>query len=82
MPGEARRLIAKNVRLLREAKNLSQEDLAGLTEIDRSYISEVENERKSISADKVERLARAFGVEIYEMFHPDTGKNASKHKQT
>lgn len=77
MTGEARRLIAENVRLLREAKGMSQEDLAGITQIDRSYISEVENERKSISADKVEILARAFGVEIYEMFHPDTGKKAS-----
>lgn len=77
MKGQARKIIGENVRLLREAKGMSQEDLAGITQIDRSYISEVENERKSISADKVEILAIAFGVEIYEMFHPDTGKKAS-----
>lgn len=76
MTREARRIIAQNMRLLREARDWSQEDLAGASEIDRSYISEVENEHKSISADKVEKLARAFGVDIYEMFHPETGKKA------
>lgn len=81
MTGEARRIIAENMRLLREARGWSQEDLAGASEIDRSYISEVENEHKSISADMVEKLALAFGVDIYEMFHPDTGTKAVRWKK-
>lgn len=51
---------------------MTQEDLAGAAEIDRSYISEIENERFSVSADMIEKLADVFGVEIFEMLHPDT----------
>ena len=72
--GVARAIIAKNIRMMRNALGYTQVDLAGISEVDRSYISGVEREKRSISADKVEQLARAFGVEIYEMFHPDTGE--------
>lgn len=76
MTGEARRLISRNLRKLRAARGMTQEDLAAAAEIDRSYISEIENERFSVSADLVEKLADVFSVEIYEMFHPDTAENA------
>ncbi len=77
----ARAIIAKNVRLMRNAIGMTQIDLAGASEIDRSYISGVEREKRSISADKVEQLARTFGVEIYEMFHPDAGERyQDKHR--
>lgn len=72
MKSEARRLIARNVRALRVAKGMTQEDLAGAAEIDRSYVSLIENAHFSISVDQVEKLAAVFGVAIFEMFHPDT----------
>ena len=72
MAGDARRLIARNVRKLRSMRGMTQEDLAAAAAIDRSYISEIENERYSISVDQVEKLAAVFGVDIYEMFHPAT----------
>jgi len=75
MAGEARRLIAINPRRLRTGRGMTQEDLASAAGVDRSYISEVENERFSVSADVVEKLAEVFGVQVYEMYHPDTGKN-------
>jgi transcriptional regulator with XRE-family HTH domain len=71
---EARRLFATNLRKLRAAHGMTQEDLAAASEVDRSYISNVENERKSVSADVVEAVAKVFGLEIFEMFHPDTAK--------
>ncbi len=51
---------------------MTQEDLADAAGIDRSYISEIENERFSVSSDLVEKLAEVFGVAIFEMYHPDT----------
>ena len=69
-----RSLFARNVRALRKARRLSQEDLAGATQIDRSYISNIENAHYSISIDQIEKLASAFGVEVYELFHPDTAE--------
>jgi len=53
---------------------MTQEDLADAAGIDRSYISEIENERFSVSADLVEKLAEVFEIEIFEMFHPDTAR--------
>jgi transcriptional regulator with XRE-family HTH domain len=76
MTGEARKLISRNLRKLRTVHGMTQEDLAAAAEVDRSYISEIENERFSASADLVEKLAGVFGIEIYEMFHPDTAENA------
>ncbi|MGV7120427.1 helix-turn-helix domain-containing protein [Sphingopyxis sp. 550A] len=40
--------------------------------IDRSYISDLENEKYAISIDKLGNLAEALGVETWEMLHPDT----------
>jgi transcriptional regulator with XRE-family HTH domain len=76
MKGEARRLISRNVRALRTLHGMTQEDLAAAAEIDRSYISEIENERFSVSTDMVEKLAEVLKVEIYEMYHPDTASRA------
>jgi len=71
---EARRLFATNLRKLRAARGMTQEDLAAAAEVDRSYISNVENEHKSVSADVVEAVAKVFGLDIFEMFHPDTAR--------
>jgi transcriptional regulator with XRE-family HTH domain len=77
----ARAIVARNVRLMRNALGFSQVDLFGVSEVDRSYISGVEREKRSISADKVEQLARAFDVEIYEIFHPATAESyQEKHR--
>ncbi len=47
---------------------MTQEDVAGAAEIDRSYISEIENARFSASIDLVEKLAEAFGIDFAELF--------------
>jgi transcriptional regulator with XRE-family HTH domain len=71
MTGTARRLIARNLRQLRGLRKMTQEDLAAAAEIDRSYISEIENARFSVSVDQIEKLAQVLGVEIFELLHPD-----------
>ena len=76
MRGDARRLISKNVRKLRAAHGMTQEDVAAAAGIDRSYVSEIENERFSVSIDQIEKLAEVFGVEIHEILHHDTAANA------
>ena len=82
MTGVARSLIAKNIRALRGAHGMSQEDLAGAAEMDRSYLSMIENEHFSISADQVEKIAAVFGLQIYEMFHPETAIRATRNRQS
>ena len=77
MTSEARKLIAQNVRALRAAHDMTQEDLAGAAEIDRSYVSLIENERFSVSVDLIAKIADVFGVPIFEMLHPDTAERAA-----
>ncbi|MBX9898034.1 MAG: helix-turn-helix transcriptional regulator [Qipengyuania sp.] len=77
MAGKARTIIAKNVRRLRVLRKMTQEDLAAAAEVDRSYVSEIENARYSVSVDLIEKLADVFGVEIYELLHPDTAGKSS-----
>jgi len=55
---------------------MTQEDLAGAAVVDRSYISNVENEQRAVSADVAEAIAQVFGLQTFEMFHPDTAAKA------
>lgn len=50
---------------------MTQEDLAGAAEIDRSYVSLIENAHFSVSIDLLEKLAMALGIEIHDMLIPD-----------
>lgn len=53
--------LGKLIATLRKRRGLTQEDLAGLTEMDRSYISEIENGRKNLSVVSLIRIAGALG---------------------
>ena len=50
------------IRELRKANNLSQEKLASLSHMDRSFISLLEHGRKQPSLITIFQLARAFNV--------------------
>ena len=60
---EIREVLALNLRKFRQAKGLSQEELADRAKIDRTYISAVERSVYAASIDVVDRLARGLGVE-------------------
>ena len=47
---------------LRNKQGLTQEDLAGLTELDRSYISEIENGQRNLSILSLYKIAAALKV--------------------
>ena len=50
------------------AKGLSQEQLSAITDMDRSYISDIERGLRNVSLKNIEVLAHAFGIEIYQFF--------------
>jgi transcriptional regulator with XRE-family HTH domain len=60
---DIRRVFAANLRRLRKDRSLSQEALADLASIDRTYVSALEREIYSASLDTVSKLARALNVE-------------------
>ena len=59
---QARKRFAVNLRRVRTEHALSQEKLAELAGLHRTYVSQVERGVVSISLDNIERLAKALGV--------------------
>jgi len=53
-----------NVRKLRLEKGLSQEKLALLAELDRTYIPSIESGKRNVSITVAEKLAVALGVSL------------------
>lgn len=66
----ARLLFAHNLKRHRMQKMLSQEGLAELCDLHRTYISAVERGVKNISIDNMEKLAGALAVDIRELLVP------------
>lgn len=56
------------VQELRKARNLSQEQLADLAGVHRTYVGMIERAEKNITLCNIERIAKALKVNIKELF--------------
>ena len=61
-----------NVKRYRKKKNISQEKLAELAGLHRTYISALERERRNISIDNIQRIAEALEIEAHLLFVDDS----------
>lgn len=59
-------MVAKNLRRMRQAKGLSQEELADLAAINRNYVGMLEREEHAATVDMLEKLAEVLGVDPIE----------------
>jgi transcriptional regulator with XRE-family HTH domain len=64
---DLREVFATNLRRLRHAKGLSQDDLAYEAEVSRSYLSQLEKGAFYASLKIVEKLAKVLDVEPAEL---------------
>ena len=64
---DLREVFATNLRRLRHAKGLSQDDLAYEAEVSRSYLSQLEKGAFYASLKILEKLARVLAVEPAEL---------------
>ena len=55
--------MARNLRILRKQKGLSQEELAFQAGINRNYVGQIEREEKSPTIDMIEKLSSSLDVE-------------------
>jgi transcriptional regulator with XRE-family HTH domain len=62
-------VIGDRLRAVREEKKLSQGDIEKRTGLLRCYISRVENGHTVPAIETLEKLARAFGIPLYQLFY-------------
>jgi len=58
----------KKIKQLRLRTGISQEELASLANLDRTYISGIEKGERNVSITVVEKLANAFKVPVKDLF--------------
>lgn len=58
------RAVAQSIRALRTERGLTQEELADLARLDRTYISGVERAVRNITLDSLEQVVNALGVDL------------------
>lgn len=63
-PLSARLRFADQMKRIRKEKGLSQEDLADLCNLHRTYIGSVERGERNIAIDNMEKIALALEVEL------------------
>lgn len=63
-------IIRKNIKKFRKERNLTQQNLADMTDISREYVCDIENEsrNKHITIALLGRIAEALDIEISNFF--------------
>lgn len=59
----------QRVKELRLAKGYSQEKLAEISDLDRTYIPGIESGKRNVSIVVVEKIAKAFNLSISELLN-------------
>lgn len=68
---EARKMFARNLKLKRTELGLSQERLAELTGLHRTYVSSVERGERNVSIDNMGLIAEAMNTSLHELLKND-----------
>ena len=55
-------IVARNVRRIRNKMGVSQEHLADLAELHRTYIGSIERAERNVSIDNIAKIAKALKV--------------------
>ncbi|MBR4017203.1 MAG: helix-turn-helix transcriptional regulator [Oscillospiraceae bacterium] len=67
------KVFGTNVRKYRNERKVSQEKFAELCGLHRTYISDIECFRRSISLDNIQKIADALEIQTYKLFVPPQG---------
>ena len=78
---QIREIFAANLRCLRNDRQLSQEQLADLAEIDRTYVSLLERCKYAVSIDVLAKIAQVLDVEPADLLqqHSRVASKAGKN---
>lgn len=60
--------LGERIKILRKERGLTQEDLADLLDVDRSYMGFVERGERNPTLDKIIKISEAFKISLSELF--------------
>jgi transcriptional regulator with XRE-family HTH domain len=63
--------IGDKIKAVREAKNLSQKEISNMVQMDQSQYSKIENGKTDPTTNTLEKIAKALGIELSELFISD-----------
>ncbi len=70
----ARQRLATNIRAMRKERGISQEELAAIAGLHRTYVGAIERGERNVSIDNVERLAQALTADVIELLASPSAK--------
>jgi transcriptional regulator with XRE-family HTH domain len=65
---DGQKLVARNVKLLRVKRGLSQERLASDAQVDRSYLGSLERGKENPTVAVLDRVAKVLDVPLSDLF--------------
>jgi transcriptional regulator with XRE-family HTH domain len=75
-PPIAKDSFSHNVGLVRRLKKLSQEKVAEMADLHRTYVGQIERGDVTPTLAAAERVAHALGLELWEVLHPNFSVDA------
>ena len=79
MEGELQQRLGRNLRAIRIDRGLSQEELAEVLHVHRTYVGGLERGERNLSLRSVERLAAGLGVTPERLLFDSDSKRKPKH---
>ena len=78
---DVKKLIGKQIKILRQASGMSQEELAEKVSLSAKYLSRIERGNANPTLDTFMKLADSLQVEVSELLHYEYEKSPKELKQ-
>ena len=78
---ELKDILRENIKKFRKRRNLSQFELSSEMDISTNFLADIEAGNTWVSALTLAKFAKAFEIEVYELFMPEKGNFSAKEQK-
>ncbi|MGG4555159.1 helix-turn-helix domain-containing protein [Paenibacillus humicus] len=78
---ELREFLGNRIRAIRNAKGLTQQNLADTSDLDYRYIGALERGERNFSIDTLEKVLTALNISMYELVYLDKKQNDTENSR-